>query len=133
MKKRLESFGLDSSREDGHFPWCRLCKAAKAHAYYLANKHKQDSTRVSERHRLRKYGVDQAAFDRLLEAQDRHCAICSTRLGTGRDCHIDHCHDTGVVRGVLCQACNKGIGFLKDDPTRLRAAIRYLEANRDSS
>lgn len=61
-----------------------------------------------------------------------HCAICGstetvTRSGRVRRPSIDHCHRTGVIRGVLCSGCNSGLGLFDDDPARLRAAAEYLE------
>jgi hypothetical protein len=60
------------------------------------------------------------------------CAICetaepATRSGTW---HVDHCHTSGKVRGLLCTRCNIGLGQFQDDPERLRAALLYLERNR---
>lgn len=54
--------------------------------------------------------------------QGGRCAVC----GEEKKLHVDHCHDTGKVRGMLCFACNTGIGKLKDDPDLLLAAHRYL-------
>lgn len=61
-----------------------------------------------------------------------NCSICGssetvTRSGRVRRPSIDHCHRTGVIRGVLCSGCNSGLGLCNDDPARLRAAAEYLE------
>jgi len=58
------------------------------------------------------------------------CRICGAKGGAGRhgQLHIDHCHETGRVRGVLCHGCNIALGYFRSDPNLLRAAIAYLEA-----
>jgi hypothetical protein len=72
-----------------------------------------------------------AMFDRLYAAQGGCCAICRCEIGhRSRTTHIDHCHTTGEVRGLLCQKCNHGIGIFDDDPARLRIAADYLERAR---
>jgi hypothetical protein len=85
---------------------------------------------ASRKHNLKKfYGLTQADFDRMLEVQDGRCAIChgdDPRSRT-KQWHIDHNHETGIVRGLLCGPCNTGIGQMQDDPVRLRAAADYLE------
>ncbi len=59
----------------------------------------------------------------MCEERDDQCDIC------GKTCHlhIDHCHDTGVVRGLLCFNCNGGLGQFKDNLTNMRNAVKYLE------
>lgn len=54
--------------------------------------------------------------------------VCRKHLGTGKREHIDHCHRTGRVRGILCAGCNSGIGKLGDSVAGLRRALAYLEA-----
>jgi hypothetical protein len=68
-------------------------------------------------------------FDALLASQDGKCAICRTDKwpGNGNRPHVDHCHATGKVRGILCTSCNNGLGRFKDRVDLLEAAIAYLK------
>lgn len=82
----------------------------------------------------RQYGLTKEVYFDLLSLQNNSCAICkipfevTTELNaTSKTRHIDHCHVTGKVRGILCIRCNTAIGKFKDDPTILRAAADYLE------
>lgn len=80
-----------------------------------------------EREMLRKYGITREGYDRLLEEQDGVCAICrGPRRGPGATFHVDHCHSSNRVRGLLCGPCNTAIGLLGDDPERLERAAAYL-------
>lgn len=77
-----------------------------------------------------KYGLTDEQYDALLAAQNGACAICGTTEwngGKAKSPHVDHCHETGRVRGLLCGGCNNGLGNFGDDPARLRAAADYLE------
>lgn len=78
--------------------------------------------------RKRRTGFSPEDFAFAFFVQEDRCAICGVdlrSLPSGR-VHADHCHATGALRGVLCQRCNSGLGFFKDDPKRLEAAIAYL-------
>jgi hypothetical protein len=81
-----------------------------------------------------KYGMTDEQFEDMWAAQNGQCAICRAELKrTGmQSCNIDHCHDTGKVRGILCRRCNWGVGILGDNPDRLEAAARYLRAAREN-
>ncbi len=72
---------------------------------------------------LAKYGLRQQDYDRLMAEQGGACAIC---FNDGDALVIDHDHDTGNVRGLLCSQCNSLLGFACDDVRRLRSAIQYL-------
>jgi hypothetical protein len=74
---------------------------------------------------LSKYGLTLESFDSLLRAQGGLCAICSTKPD-GTLC-VDHCHQTGSIRGLLCSPCNRAIGHLGDSPEGLTRALSYLE------
>lgn len=73
-------------------------------------------------HLRRTFGLSEAGLKALIKSQGGVCAICHD----GKPEHIDHDHDSGKVRGVLCGPCNMGLGLFKDDPSRLDAARAYL-------
>lgn len=75
-----------------------------------------------------KYGLTESEYLSLLE-ENPVCAICH-KSQENRRLVIDHCHDTGKVRGVLCGTCNSGLGYFKDNIALIRKAIDYLERNR---
>ncbi|MCI0557356.1 MAG: endonuclease VII domain-containing protein [Nitrososphaera sp.] len=80
-----------------------------------------------ERNYRKQYGLGIADYEKLLDDQGRRCAICKTDTPGGRGrFHVDHCHDSGKVRAILCHACNTGIGYLKHDCTIMLAALKYI-------
>ena len=88
----------------------------------------------NQRGRYRRYGLTEQSYLALLVSQGNTCAICTVPLKAHNELgdrkfntHIDHCHSTGKVRGILCSGCNLGIGHFKDDISKLRAAIAYLD------
>lgn len=70
-----------------------------------------------------RYGISAEDFDTMAEKQGGECAICRD---TPEKLFVDHCHDTGQVRGLLCNRCNLGLGKFRDDPALLEAALEYL-------
>ena len=88
--------------------------------WYLDNKEK-----VAAMQRKAAYGISTEEYDKLKESQNNLCAICQVKFEVAV-LVVDHCHKTGKVRGLLCHSCNKGIGFLQDDPKLLQKAVRYL-------
>ena len=74
--------------------------------------------------RCNKYGITEDLYNLLVELQNNKCSICKNDFT--KTPNIDHCHTTGIVRGLLCTECNQGIGFLKDNTEYLSNAIKYL-------
>jgi hypothetical protein len=72
--------------------------------------------------RLKRYGMTQYQYDELLADQKFVCALCTEKPAVD----IDHCHEGGHVRGLLCRACNLGLGMFKDSPALLLKAIEYV-------
>jgi hypothetical protein len=84
--------------------------------------------RLFERHLKSRYGITLEDFARLEHAQNRLCAGCLDPLEHGKKLHIDHCHATGTVRGLLCQRCNHALGMVRDNAAILARLIAYLGA-----
>ena len=111
--------------------------------YYKKNKEKFNTSskewyqnnkeRVKESQRFNRHNIVAEEYYTMLEEQDHKCKICSISfsditLKDGRNpIHIDHCHTTNQVRGLLCNYCNSGLGFFKDNTETLTNAIVYLE------
>lgn len=79
------------------------------------------------RNLLNKYGITVEAYEAMLLVQENRCAICRN-VQTRRRLNVDHCHQTGVVRGLLCDKCNKAIGLFGDSMELINRVIEYLAA-----
>lgn len=77
----------------------------------------------------RMYGISADEYDKMLDAQMGKCAICGAdqKKNRGHTLAVDHCHKSGMVRGLLCHICNRGIGLLQDSPALLEKAAKYLK------
>lgn len=110
---------------------CARCKVApRTISSYCHPCHNLNGKESRERkggsrdyHLVARYGITSADVDQMVADQGGRCAICQRPDPT----HLDHDHDNGRVRGVLCVSCNNGLGLFRDDPKRLRMAARYLE------
>lgn len=94
-------------------------------AYYERNKDKARNYYLQKN-----YGISREEYDRLSQEQGGACAICGEMpagRGKASTLHVDHDHETGAVRGLLCTNCNNGLGQFRDDPERMRGAARYIE------
>lgn len=107
---------------------CSECGRIRHNEYRMKNKEKVNLQ--SSRHKwLRRYGLTPLNYDDLLSKQEGKCAICKNvpkEDKLKRTFHIDHCHSTGIVRGLLCSHCNLMLGFAKDNSEILKEAIVYL-------
>ena len=73
-----------------------------------------------------RFGINKAKYEEMLQAQAGVCAICQQICAKNTRLSIDHHHDTGKVRGLLCNNCNTGIGLLKDDSKIIASAASYV-------
>lgn len=75
---------------------------------------------------LKEYGLTVESYLEILNSQNNSCAICKEPFINSKHTHIDHCHETNKVRGILCGSCNLGLGKFHDNPKYLLSAIEYL-------
>ena len=98
--------------------------------FRIAEKKYKDSHKEDRRRReyLRKYKITIENYNNILVKQNHRCAICGKdEVDNGKYLAVDHNHKTGKVRGLLCNQCNSGLGFYKDDINILLKAVIYLE------
>jgi hypothetical protein len=153
--KAVEDFHVDRSLSDDRKVRCREC-TNKIKANWRAenqSKIKQQKKASYEKHRdkyleyfrsdkrrmhvfnwklKRQYGITLKQFERMMDEQNGCCAICGnppSSVNGHKHKHrlcIDHCHETGVVRGLLCTMCNAAIGYFEDNLERVQKAVNYL-------
>lgn len=103
-----------------------MCKACYTRHWRSQNPDRDSVHRTTTR--LNRYGLSKVKFDSLLEEQQHACAICRRGLSARKETHVDHCHETGRVRGILCFTCNKALGMLGDNEHGLLRALEYIRA-----
>lgn len=125
IKKPLDQFGERKNRKNpARFSWCKTC-------VIKANKYDPEKARI---YKLKNsFGITQEDYNHLYTKQGGVCAICGepeTFFGNGgkiKRLAVDHCHSTGIVRGLLCTKCNTALGKFNDNVSTLEKAIAYLK------
>ena len=114
-----------SGRKPGKQPRCKKCAAEDTRAWVLKNK---DTAR--ERYLQNTYKISENEYNAMLLRQNNRCLLCTkefdnTRWGADSPV-VDHCHARGDVRGILCNECNRGLGYFHDNVDTFFNAIKYL-------
>ena len=105
-------------------PRCKTCATEDTRVWYKANKDVAKNTRLQKA-----YGISLDEYNEMLPT---HCPLCNKLLNItdtlGPDSPVvDHCHVAGHVRGIICNECNRGLGYFRDNIQALRNAATYLE------
>lgn len=137
--KPISSYTIDN-RYNRPMSICKRCRSEAARLWrkskpnYEKDRYKSIKMETRERHLIRKYGINLDGYKALLLSQNGMCAICSAPESHqyNRVFHVDHCHFSGAVRGLLCRGCNHMLGAVMDDTNVLLRAIKYLETSRKS-
>jgi len=124
VKKERSEYWNDASRPDGITAYCKPCKTEVTNLHVSKNiGYYKDFWRAYDL--KRKYKLTMDEFEAILKSQDYKCDICHTDLKSYSA--VDHDHETGNVRGILCRKCNLGLGGFKDNIASIENAIKYLE------
>lgn len=126
LEKALTEFCVQPRGKFGRHSICKSCFNKHQRASYYAN-HEAQRTYFKEKERKRKYaarGLTVADYERMVAEQCGVCAIC--KHPSERRLALDHDHKTNKARGLLCNACNSAIGYLREDPRNFFSAIDYL-------
>jgi hypothetical protein len=113
LEKNIEEFSTFNKKEKVYTrPFCFDCKSKANFEYDL----------------WKNYRIRLSDYERLYEAQEGNCACCGQHEEKfKRKLHVDHDHESGKIRGLLCTQCNPGIGYFQDSIERLQKAINYLK------
>lgn len=126
--KPASEFAVRKTQRAGHLvAHCKSCNSLKQQARKARDPNIYE--RIERKSKLKlQYGLSLEQYDAMLEAQGQACAICKSKTPGQRTkhFHVDHCHSTGKVRGLLCHKCNRGIGLFRDNPDLLNRASAYL-------
>src|SRR6185503_4094185 len=114
------AFTRCQKNKDGLHSHCRECRSATKKAAYESR-----PAEFAAKHRKQTYGLEPAAFAAMVERQQNCCAICGEEMGESYNRHVDHDHETGAVRELLCSNCNRALGCAHDKPQLLRAMADY--------
>jgi len=130
--KQLTEFSKSSAEADGLHSWCKVCNNEYQRIKYANTPVEVRRARtVAKSQQIRanrlktRYKLTQLEYDELFKKQSGICAICPEQVSA-----IDHDHQTGEVRGLLCRSCNAGLGFFKDNISFLESAITYLSSRK---
>lgn len=131
VNKTLESYYKLRGSRDGHSYRCKDCDNSARQKWTERN---PERARLSARSRYLKctYGLTLKEYNNILKSQGYRCGICRSNTNeregfNGTSFSVDHCHDSGKVRGLLCNQCNRGLGMLGDTVGDLKKALKYLE------
>jgi len=118
-QKNKNDFSIRRASKDGLNCSCKKCVSLK----------KRDPIKTKQNHLLHYYGLSLPKYTQMHMIQKGRCAICKRKIPLLKGAHVDHCHKTRKVRGLLCTYCNNGLANFKDDTILLSRAIEYLLNN----
>lgn len=145
QEKPLTEFYPTKQGKRGHYSRCRTCwaqagrewrqrnrEAAKRYRADYRRTHRKELAHTTRRSDLKtRYGITPERYDELFQIQGGKCHLCGDPPESNRRPCVDHAHSTGVVRALLCDRCNAGLGAFRDNPELMRRAAAFVSAYMD--
>jgi len=122
--KPLSEFTKDKYTAFGIAIYCKTCHRKKGKNRYITHKNEHRNNQLKT-----DFNITLDEYNEILLKQNNKCAICGKSKNGNKVMCVDHDHNTGKIRGLLCSRCNLGIGSFTDDIDLLKKAIKYLENN----
>ena len=123
----VTEFYIKTSSNKNHFRFNSPCKKC-SNIYQVVNR----SEYQRKYHLLKKFNIDIETYNKMLSEQNNSCFICNVKFDNdSKKFAVDHCHETNNIRGLLCQNCNTGLGFFRDNIEILQNAIEYLRRHKN--
>ncbi len=140
LNQPISNFNKQSECRGGRNSRCKSCISEYKKKWKIVNKeavrlkgakyYQENRARLCKLGRIAKlkrdYGLTEEEFNKMKVQQNNACAICGNKA-KGKNLDIDHCHKSGRVRQLLCNCCNTGLGYFKDNSLLLVAASQYIE------
>lgn len=141
-EKSFDEFYKNIKSSDGRQYRCIPCTKLTVIEWQKENPEKYNEKRFKylkskyasrrDKRLLKEYGINQQQYNSLFSSQNGMCAVCcAEQITLSKPLYVDHDHLSGLVRGLLCQHCNTGIGMMRESIDLLKKAISYLERSID--
>ena len=126
-QKHITKFAKHKLNSDGRAYTCKVCVREYQKEYNKRPCVRERTIIRSKNNWLQtNYGLTIDDWNNMIQKQNGSCAICKTKLDKGKSTHVDHNHENGEIRGILCADCNWAIGLFRDDISIIGNAINYL-------
>ena len=137
--KLLDEFPKNKACFEGHSGVCKSCRYDDRKKWLKQGGNKVDaaiarkyraSRKGKENRLMREYGLSSAEWQEFFDEQKGKCLICDTHQSDLKQTlNVDHCHETGRVRGLLCGPCNQALGIMKDDKENVLRMVKYIDSH----
>lgn len=128
VSKPLFEFYERPETKDGRRTDCKKCFSTRSKKKW-ESRPKDEKDTINRKNRLKYYyGLTVEDYQQMVKEQDEKCYLCGNEDNyNGKPLYVDHCHNSGKVRKLLCQHCNSGLGMFRDNPELLIKAADYLK------